>query len=197
MPGACQRLWTSAVLLRGREFCSILNEAIRVDDPKISANVVSIVRGINCLSVTRGLKSMDVQWPVDFKLYRGGGLPNQHQSFFSVGKRYRVPMYLATSTDWALCQRTFCYREHSINGHPPVLFIVQINPQYRCMHVNYITRRNCGEEREFLFVPYSVFEVMQVEWKQAPTWQSPHIVCLNAMSDNMLYPEDLPLAPWH
>ena len=29
----------------------------------------------------------------------GGGLPAAHAPFFSVGKKFRVPMYLATSFD--------------------------------------------------------------------------------------------------
>jgi hypothetical protein len=197
VPAACQRLWTSALQLRGREFCSILNEAIQVDDPTISPNVALIVRGINCLTVMREVEGLPVNWPIDFKLYRGGGLPYQHSFFFTVGKMYRVPMFLATSTDWALCQRTFCYRAEALSGQPPVLYVVQIHPQWRCVHVNYVTRTHCSGEREFLFVPYSVFEVANVQWKDHPTWESPHVVFLNAMSDNRRYPEDLPLAPWH
>jgi hypothetical protein len=49
-------------------------------------------------------------------------------------------------------------------------------------------------KREFLFVPYSVFEVANVQWKDHPTWELPHVVFLNAMSDNSRYPEDLSLS---
>ena len=197
IPAACQCLWTSSLTLCGHEFCSILNEAIRVDDPAISPIITSIVRGINCLSITRKFGANAVPWPHDFILYRGGGLPNEHAFFFTVGKVYRVPMFLATSTDWGYCKREFCSRAQYSSCLPPVLYILYIHPQHRCLHVNYVTRTNCGDEREFLFVPYSVFEVARVEWQQWPTWESPHLIHLNAMADNKLFPEDLPLAPWH
>jgi hypothetical protein len=45
-------------------------------------------------------------------------------------------------------------------------------------------------ESEFLFAPYSVFTVLEVEWGY------PHRVVLQAAADNKLEPEDLPLAPW-
>jgi hypothetical protein len=196
VPAACQRLWTSAEHIKGREFCSILNEAIRLDDPIVSSTVAALARAINCLSIMRG-KSVDVEWPGDFKLYRGGGLPVEHQSFFSVGKEYRVPMYLATSTDRGVCLRTFCYRAHSATNHPPVLFTVLIDPAARCVHVNGIKRTNCPDESEFLFVPYSVFQVVGVNWKEKPTWMDPHEVIIKAAPDNQLCSEDLPLSPWH
>ena len=197
IPGACQRMWTSSLHLRGREFCSILNEAIRVDDPVVSQNVVSIVRGINSLSVTRNFGVSGVPWPLDNTLYRGGGLPDQHQSFFTVGKVYRVPMFLATSTDWLYCQQTFCRRAEADDHRPPVFYYIYFHQELKCCHVNIVTRRHGGDEKEFLFVPYSVFEVVGVKWMDQPTWEHPHLIYLIAMHDNTRYPEDLPLAPWH
>ena len=189
-------MWTSSLHLHGREFCSILNEAIRVDDHLISPNVALIVRGINSLSVNREIGAY-VPWPLNNTLYRGGGLPNVHMSFFTPGKKYRVPMFLATSTDWHYCQNTFCYRAQYDSHLPPVLFFVYLHQEHKCRHVNLVTYRNGGDEREFLFVPYSVFEVAKVEWRSPPTWQSPHLIYLYAMIDNKEHAEDLPLAPWH
>ena len=85
VPAACQRLWTSAKTFTDkREFCSILNEAIRIDDEAVMKDLAKFVRGMNELCVTRssassGGKKVEVEWPKDHKLYRGGGLPNVHQ----------------------------------------------------------------------------------------------------------------------
>lgn len=52
-------------------------------------------------------------------------------------------------------------------------------------------------EKEFLFVPYSVFTVREVVWRDKPTWMDPHIVHLDVAVDNLLYEDQcLPLAPW-
>ena len=40
-------LWTSAKKLRGREFCSILNDIIRQDDPVEMVHTAMIIRAIN------------------------------------------------------------------------------------------------------------------------------------------------------
>jgi hypothetical protein len=40
---------------------------------------------------------------MDFKLNFGGGLQHQHSFFFTVGREYCVPMFLATSEDCILC----------------------------------------------------------------------------------------------
>ena len=168
-----------------------------MDELAVSPYVASIVRGINRLSVTRNFGANAVPWPHDYTLYRGGGLPNEYTLFFSENKIYRVPMFLATSTDYAYCRDTFCSRAQNDSHLPPVIYVIYINPQFKCLHVNYVTRTNSGDEREFLFVPYSVFQVVRAEWQQQPTWQCPHIIYLNAMPDNKQFPEDLPLAPWH
>jgi hypothetical protein len=57
-----------------------------------------VVRGINLLCVTRRDPSK-LRFPPGGKSHRGGGLPAAHAPFFSVGKKFRVPMYLATSFD--------------------------------------------------------------------------------------------------
>ena len=44
--------------------------------------------------------------------------------------------------------------------------------------------------------PYSAFTVEDVQWREKPTWQEPHVVRLRAVSDNRLASEGLPLAPW-
>ena len=62
-------------------------------------------------------------------------------------------------------------------------------------NVNFVEKSNLPEESEFLFVLYSVFSVLKVEWTGGTT-ASPHIIHLIASHDNKREPEDLPNAPW-
>ena len=96
-------IWTSAEKLRlgpGNtvEFCSLINRILRERDPDLLALACGVVRGINLLCVTRRDPSK-LRFPPGGKSHRGGGLPAAHAPFFSVGKKFRVPMYLATSFD--------------------------------------------------------------------------------------------------
>jgi hypothetical protein len=64
--------------------------------------------------------------------------------------------------------------------------------------VNYVESSKFGDaEAEFLFAPYSTFTVARVEWSPKPNYRTPHRVWLRAARDNLVEPEDLPLAPWY
>ena len=62
----------------GKEFCSILNEALREDDANVMKEAAGLACGLNELCVMRGVGAQ-VVWPKDFVLYRGAGLPDLHQ----------------------------------------------------------------------------------------------------------------------
>ena len=47
-----QRMWTSALQLRGREFCFILNHAVRADKAELADAMAGLARGINKLCVS-------------------------------------------------------------------------------------------------------------------------------------------------
>jgi len=93
-------LWTSAKKLHvggeQMELYSLLNRILRECDPKLLPPCCSVVRGINLLCVTRREPSM-MRYPPGGNSHRGGGLPLAHVPFFKSGKKYRVPMFLATS----------------------------------------------------------------------------------------------------
>ena len=101
---AATSIWTSTQKLQGAgvhkalnvEFCSLLNRALRDDAADVMQHLVVIVRAINALCIVRrddgGLK-----FPPNAVSHSGGALPRQHHDFFAVGKKYRVPMYVATS----------------------------------------------------------------------------------------------------
>jgi hypothetical protein len=95
-------------------------------------------------------------------------------------------------------------RAHVSNQLPAVLWIIQMDPEgetsftKRCKHVNCIddSATNVQGEKEYLFVPYSVFAVTKVEWSDNATPEQPHAIFLRAAIDNRAEPEDLPLSPW-
>ncbi len=101
---AATRIWTSTQKLQGAgvdkvlnvEFCSLINRALREDTADVMPHLVVIVRAINALCIVRRDAS-SLKFPPNALSHRGGALPPQHHAFFAVGKKYRVPMYLATS----------------------------------------------------------------------------------------------------
>jgi len=181
-----------------REFCSILCESIRNDESDFLDCCLPIIKGINQLCVDRRKDPIKVQWPSDHTLYRGAGLPTTEQIHFTtIGKKYRCPMFLATSKNKITSMKVFCKRAQVERKEPPILYVFHLDPQFGCVNVNYVDRTNVENEDEFLFVPYSVFTVKSIDWKPNPVWTDPHEVHLIAAIDNSLEPQNLPLILWH
>ena len=197
-PLACLRIWTSALTLTpvGMEFCSILNAIVRNDKEKQIRAVMPIIRSITSLcALTR--KGDVVTWPKDHTLYRGTGMPMEQLSFFKEEVKYRCPFFLATSLS-KIVAHDFCRRASQQPGRVPVLFVVKLDPKFRCYHVNFIDKGYIPGESEFLFSPYSVFKVISVpDLSKAVNWMNPYVVILKAAVDNKIEPEDLPLCGWH
>lgn len=184
---AAQRVWTSAKVLRGREFCFILNEAVR-DDEAADATAV-IARAINKLCVTIPPRP---PFPPGNVCFRGGGFDNKHRSFYKTNQEFRQPAFLATSFSEAVADG-FIHRVP--RKFDKVKWLIHIHPQHRCHHVNLVKRTNVPGEEEYLFAAYSAFTVKSVAWN-AGTDASPHRIELVATVDNKKAREDLPLAPW-
>ena len=183
-----------------KEFCSVLNFAIRSDAADLIVPAAQLARNINQLCVTR--RKEVPQLPPDGGVcYRGSGLPDVHQAFFSAGKKYRVPGFLATSFARGVAKK-FLYNTHHGSGLPVVLWRVHLDPRGRddfdftCKHVNYVESSHVGGEKEFLFAPFSAFTVRSVEWRAGDD-RDPHVIDVDAAIDNRDEPEDLPLAPWY
>jgi hypothetical protein len=207
------RLWTSAHTLGGRELCSVLNEAIRNDEPDAINHAAIIAHAMNAFCVTRrALGTASVRWPPNNRSYRGGAMPRDLRGFFEPGKRYRANMFVATSFEKDVSVNTFLRRLEtpSATQHPPfqepVLWIFHFDgtlpEKRRCVHVNFIDRTDgtVHGEDEFLFAPYSCFTVRSVCWEDSPVvdtyTERPHIIEVDVAPDNKNQPSDLPLAPW-
>jgi len=145
-------------------------------------------------------------------------MPRAFRDFFVAGKRYRAPMFLATSFEEFVAEQ-FMRRlepaadEQSPPHQEPTLwtfhFDASLPENRRCVHVNFIDKNdgslngvaaNEGAEDEFLFAPYSAFTVRSVHWEEEPIINQflvrPHRIEVDVAPDNSREPLDLPLAPW-
>ncbi len=181
----------------GIELCSLLNRALRDDNPDESSMrpAVRLTRALNAFCVTDNADTHD--WPESNRTFRGTVLPREHQYFYRVGKSYRVPMFIATSFDRSIATDFMGRAAQAADNetHEPVLWTFVLDPGDRCRHVNYIETR----EKEFLFAPYSAFKVVSAVWQEEPTAAHPHQISLAVASDNLdraAWPLELPLAPW-
>ena len=89
-----QRMWTSALTLRGHEFCFVLNCAVRGDAPPLAEPTAALSRGINKLCVSVPPRP---PFPPGDVCLRGGGFDDRYRSFFVPRRKFRQPAYLATS----------------------------------------------------------------------------------------------------
>ena len=196
VPEAVQRMWTSFQALRGREFCFILNQVARNDVPERMGPAATLTRAINQLCVTAGVSGHAAVHPPNNMCFRGGGFDMKYRNFFVAGREFRQPAYLATSFSKETAD-AFIERAAESGAESCVRWIVKIDPERKCAHVNLVNKRVPGlpDEQEYLFAPYSAFKVTSATWN-AGTVSNPHVVELLAAPDNKEEPEDLPLAPW-
>ena len=127
---AAARIWTSAQTLdcipgcSKMEFSALLNEVLRCDDEALLQRACIIIRGINQLCAVRR-KETDQKFPASTITHRGGALPLQHLPFFTEGKNYRVPMFVATSFN-EMTAYAFWYRKFD-EGQTPVHWVVHLD----------------------------------------------------------------------
>jgi hypothetical protein len=143
-----QRMWTSALQLRGKEFCYVLNDAIR-QDTDLARPVAKVSRAINQLCVTAGREGAVAVHPPGFVCYRGAGFCDTFRSFFVAGREYRQPAYLATSFSRDVAIRFL--RRSTMAAK--VLWLIHIDPELMCVHVNLVKKSNVPGEEEYLFAP--------------------------------------------
>jgi hypothetical protein len=190
---------------RTTEFCSILNRILRDLDEVLLPSACIIVRGINALCVMRR-DPLKLKYPPNGVSFRGGCLPPEHvvqvngkpSPFFVKGKKYRVPMFLASSFKHHVAENFSVLAHHRKEN--PVIWSIKVDPRgqhellHRCKHVNHLAKSNVDGEDEFLFAPYSVFTVESVALPDATRWYTSIVIV--ASLDNKEEPEDLPIAPW-
>ncbi len=188
----CLRLWTSTKVLNKLELCSLLCEVIREDSYNAIKVALPLIKGISHIS--KG----DIEWPKDNCLYRGAGISDINQGQFVKGKKYRCPSFLSAS----MCKKIgeMFYNRAIQRKIDPILFIFHLNgsADVRCCNVNVVMdKSNTPSEKEFLFLPYSVFTVRSIDWKYPPSCVNPHTVHLDVAIDSEQESQFLPLIMWH
>jgi hypothetical protein len=141
-----QRMWTSALRLRGKEFCFILNDALRGDNEELADSMAGLARGINKLCVAVPPRP---PFPPDGMCFRGGGFEDRYRSFFVKGREFRQPTYFATSFSSAVANG-FIARSAMVSK---VRWLVRIDAVRKCTHVNLVRKTNLAGEEEYLFAP--------------------------------------------
>ena len=174
---------------------------------------MALIAQLNNFCVTRrSAFASPVRWPPEHVTYRGTAMPRAYRVFFQPGKKYRSPMFVATSFDEGTAVRTFLMRldpptaDQTPAFQEPTLWRFHLDgalpENRRCVHANFIDRTDgtVHGEDEFLYSPYSVFTVTAVSWRESPVVNEyiaePHTIDVAVSPDNMREPLDLPLAPW-
>ena len=202
-------LWTSCEkhsIVKDMELCSVLNAVIRDDVAEEIEAATIIFRSINSRRVRRHNvgASINVQsYPPKGETWRGGGFRREHRAFFErmIGKKYRVPGFLATSVRRDIAA-AFAFKADMANpSYPCAIWRITFDPrgkdfpQFRVRHMTLVSKTLIVGEHEYLFAPYSVFTLVSVKWNTGST--KPHEFTIRAALDNKEEDECLPLTPWY
>ena len=162
-------MWTSAQTVNGKtQFCSMINHILREDLARGVEYVVIFTRLLNRRFIVKiyPRDQLNGIFPISKCLWRGGGLPEKHHSFFAQrDKWFRVPGFLASSRNKEVAIR-FMKRQKET----PVLWMILLcgfaDQGYRefCRHLSYVEKSHFRKsEEEFLFPPYSAFQVVRMQ----------------------------------
>merc|ERR1719174_138364 len=171
-------LWTSSKkhsIVKDMELCSVINAVIRDDVAEEIQAATIIFRSLNSRRVRRHnvCPNINVQsYPPSGETWRGGGFRREHRAFFErmIGKKYRVPGFLATSVRRDIAA-AFTFKADMTNpSHPCAIWRITFDPrgkehpEYRVKHMTLVSKTLIVGEHEYLFAPYSVFTLVSVKW---------------------------------
>jgi hypothetical protein len=203
-------LWTSSEkhrIVNDMELCSVLNAVIRDDVAEEIEAAIMVFRSINSRRIRRNNAGASINkqsYPPGGETWRGGGFRREHRAFFErmIGKKYRVPGFLATSVHRETAA-AFAFTASMANpSHPRAMWRITFDPKgkeypkYRVRHMTLVSKTLIMSEHEYLFSPYSVFTLVSVKWS-AHDLTKPHEFTIRAARDNKEEDECLPLTPWY
>ena len=139
--------------------------------------------------------------------WRGGGFNMAHRDFFTAGKQYRVPGFLATSPRQEATKKFMRRAEQA--GYQVVQWRLVFDPRgdprgadeqdHRCKHMSKLRVTHFPNECEFPFQAYSPFTVIAADFTTACRDRGrpvPHHDARARHIDGILEDERLPLTPW-
>ena len=148
-------IYTSNVEIAGQKFYNYINKQLSDDNEEILRYLMPLIRRATFQINNR-------PWKQACYVYRGMKLNKNQRKFFEVGRIFRFPGFTSTSSSKQQAER-----------FGDVLF--QIYVYTGCLQVrNLIDISCCPEEQEYLFPPYSLFQVTNVTDK---------IICLNSIDN--------------
>eukprot|EP00929_Paragymnodinium_shiwhaense_P048352 TRINITY_DN24458_c0_g1_i1.p1 TRINITY_DN24458_c0_g1~~TRINITY_DN24458_c0_g1_i1.p1 ORF type:complete len:975 (-),score=220.01 TRINITY_DN24458_c0_g1_i1:496-3420(-) len=175
--------WTSGEVLEndGRggevEFCSMVNDALRCDAQPALTHACTFLRALKVELVAdranpQSSASLIAKIPSKLKdeagmliyetVYRGLAMPDKNAQLFKEGMRYRVPFFLATSFKEHIAHS---FADRSLEEQASMRKVVfHFDISDMPLHAAFVQSAPPAPqgEFEFLFVPYSCFEVMRV-----------------------------------
>ena len=199
-------LWTSNKkheMMQGIELCSVLNAVIRDDVANEIHAAAIIFRSINARrGVRRKGKVAETgeSYPPNGETWRGGSFRDEFRAFFEsmVGQKYRVPGFLATSSEHKVAAK---FAFGSDESHPRAIWNIKFDRRgkddynYRVRHMSRVCKTLIAGEAEYLFATYSVFMLVSFKW--SPELRCPHEFVIQAALDNAKEDEHMPLSPWY
>ena len=177
-------------------FYSMLNRALREDNPEALKIAWPIIRGLN-ENISLGFK-----WPKKGLLYRGAALKiKDAMNYYKEGCRFKCPQYLATSTK-NMIAKIFSNLKNDDQGAGDlitVIFIIHLNEMEKENYKQVRQLRDIKDtrlhEEEYLFLPYSGFEVK--EPVRSGGDGSPCEIHLLALPANYTGLRELPTKEWN
>lgn len=188
------------------EFCTMVNACLRRDDHSSIRAVATCLQAMRfALLVDRsgGEPEPPIEdIPEDGMLIRGTSMPasiihgtKEEEPFFVKDKKYRSKQFIASSSDTSLgikfCKRSKRWYPERV---PVLMFFDASCKPYHVRRIN-----NKLGEAEFLWAPYSCFQVTEVNKEEVPVK-----IFLKAFKDNVAAhdeethdSDDWPLAEWH
>lgn len=206
------RCWTSTIHCRPlqREWCSLLQAGIRLNDPDLSPIITSIWATMNVYCVAnraQGVSARIIAWPGPLEgeeklvLHRGGRLHEAALQWWETAclhyDTFRVPGAVAVSK---LASKAFTFMHHLSypDSAPKVYFRFHLE-QLRdspCDHAVCLDAISVlPDEQEFLFPPFSSFQAVSKTWcgsEEEGFW----VIIIRVFKNNLTVSEDIPLCPW-
>lgn len=214
------RLWTSTNLCTPlqREFCSLLQAAMRLNDPELTPVLARIWATMNvfCLSNRKSGADRLVVWPGEAHpvtrkpppaeeelrvLHRGGRLHPVADEWWEDAcyskEVFRVPGAVAVSK-LAKKALTFMHRLSRPKDAPKAYFRFHLVPgiSQPCDHAVCLDAvSEVPEEQEFLFPPFSAFQAISKEWHEEDG-EEYWVINIKVMKNNQEVSDMVPLCPW-
>lgn len=201
------RCWTSNLQCQplDREWCSLLQAGVRLNDPDLTPIIVQIWASMNVYCVNNREKSSgvprNIPWPSNRVLHRGGRLHEEAMQWWDTAcetlEVFRVPGAVPVSKHQSTAF-DFMNNYSQPDSAPKAYFrfhlITDTNPCDHAVCLDLVSV--LPEEQEFLFPPFSGFQAISKTWHQEEGGY--FVIFIKVLKNNQAsaVPKEVPLCPW-